>query len=153
MLQSMPKIIGGPPVECRPQNCSGGVAEEESRPAHAIDASQKDRQGTEQGDKSAEEDDLAAMPAEEILAELDPGIGELQIVTITQEQTVADFPADRVADIVAEDRPNRSRGNHQPDIKLLCRAGVNCGRDQSRFAGQGQSHALESDDAPTTQYP
>ena len=84
-----------------------------------------------QGDKSAEEDDLAAMPAEEILAQLDPCGCELQIVTVTQEQTVADFPADPLADIVAEDRPIRSRSNHQPDIQLLCRAGINPGRVKS----------------------
>jgi hypothetical protein len=103
---------------------AGGILYEEARPRHAIDAGQQRRQDPEQRDEAAEKDNFATMALEQILSDLNARLGQTDNASISDEETEADFPSNRVADIVADDGARRCRGDDPEDAQFPGLAGI-----------------------------
>src|ERR1700685_264673 len=64
--------IGGNAEERRPDGSADDIGQEELRPGHAIGAGHDAGDGAQDRDELGDDDDLAAVAQEQILAELDP---------------------------------------------------------------------------------
>ena len=93
------------------------------------------------------DDDLPPCSQEQILAELDARFGDPDIGAVTQEQPIAEFCADHVADHAAEKRGRRRRHHHFDDVKLVRPSGNDRADDQRRLARQRKSNAFQTDKA------
>src|SRR6187401_2110082 len=110
MLDIFAEHVGAEAEQRRPENGASSIGDEEARPRHAIDAGQERGEDPEKSDEAAEEDDLAAMLHEEILPDLDAGLGQADVAAIANEHREADRPPDPIADIFTVDSAGRSRG-------------------------------------------
>ena len=134
----MPKIVAQtiPPAALNRKN---------SLPVVVIDAGEKRRESAQHRDEAAEEDDLAAVPEEQILADLQSPLVEPHIVAEPVDERKAELSPDPIAAIVAEDRPGRRGADDAVEVELPL-AGQDRRRDQHRFARHRNAGALQADD-------
>ena len=104
------------------------------------------------GKKASEEDDLGAVPEEEILPDLDLGCGQADIATVAQQQPVPEHPAQPISDVVAENSTDRSSGDMSDDIQttVLRR---HSREDEGRFTRQRRPMLSRATMIPTARYP
>ena len=86
------------------------------------------------------------MPQEQILAEFDAAFGDPHIRPVAQQQPVAEFAADRIADGLADDGGDRRDHDDPEDVELVPGAGKNPGEDQHQLTRERQADAFEPDD-------
>ena len=119
MLDFLTERIGAEAKHRCPENGAGGIEEEKARPRHAIDAGEERSQDPEQRHEAPEEDNLAAVPLEQILSDFDAPLVEADIASIADEQAETDLSPDPIADIVADDGACRSSGGGVAVTRLL----------------------------------
>ena len=86
------------------------------------------------------------MPKEQIFAEFDAALGDPHIGPIAQQQPIAEFAADHIADGLADNGGDRRHDDDPDDVQLVSGAGENAGEDQHRFTRKRQPDAFQSDD-------
>ena len=69
-----------------------------------IDPGEEGREGAQHGDEAAEEDDLAAVPLEQILRHLEPPLVDADVAPVAIDERKAELAPDPIAGVVAEDR-------------------------------------------------
>jgi hypothetical protein len=142
----LPQIVCTDAVDTCPHNAAGGIEQQKARPAHAVGAGEEGCKRPQHDDKAAKENDLAPVTNEKVLAEPYPAFGQSNVTPVSQQNTVA-YPAPNPeADVVAENRANRSGSNHKPDVEVMRRAGVDRRGNQRRLAGSRHANAFETDD-------
>ena len=63
-------------------------------------------------------------------------------MAVAEQQPGAAVAAEREADVVPDDRAGDRHRDHQPDLELVRRAGVERSADQGRLARHGNADAL-----------
>jgi hypothetical protein len=99
-LRMIGRPASGPscaPVAAPSQARCVSIHEQEMRRAHAVGAREYGGKDSQQGDESAEEDDLAAVPDKEILADLETVLVKPDVPAVAHEQAEPDRAADHVA--------------------------------------------------------
>ncbi len=138
--------VGAEPHDRGPGHAAEGVEGHEAARVELVHAGQDRRVGPEHRGEAAEEHDLPAVPAEQVLAELEPAVVEPDQVPLAQEQGQAPAAADPVAGIVAQDGGGRGDRHDDGDVDVAGAARVGRRGQQHRLAGQGQPGALQGDD-------
>jgi hypothetical protein len=125
-----------------PTNAAGGIEQQKARPAHA------GWRRPQHGDKVAKEKKTTLPPVtnEKVLAEPYPAFGQSNVTPVSQQNTVAHLAPNPEADVVAENRANRSGSNHKPDVEVIRGSGVDRRGNQRRLAGSRYANAFETDD-------
>jgi hypothetical protein len=72
--------------------------------------------------------------------------GDPHIRPVAQQQPVAEFAADQIADGLAHNGGDRRDDHHPEDVELMLGAGKNPGQDEHRLARERQSDAFKPDD-------
>ena len=140
------QIVCTDAVDTCPNDAAGGIEQQKARPVHAVGAGEEGCKRSQHGDKAAKENDLAPVTNEKVLAEPYPAFGQSNVTPVSQENTVA-YPApDPEADVVAENRANRSGSNHEPDVEVTRGSGVDRRGNKCRLAGSRYANAFETDD-------
>jgi hypothetical protein len=75
-------------------------------------------------------------------------VGEADIAAVTEEEPVAEFPAEQIADVVAENGAGRRGGNDTGNMQILVAPGIQGGNHEHRLAREREPHAFEADDQP-----
>ena len=130
----------------RPQDGASCVGDQEGAPGHVVHAGEEGSQDPQQGNKAAEEDDLTAMLAEEVLADFDASLREADVFAVAQKQEIRVVLADPVAQIVTQDGADCSGSNDDPDVEAGVGGGVDRRQDEDGLAGQRNAHALKTND-------
>ena len=68
------------------------------------------------------------------------------IIAVAQQQPIAVFAADHIADHAADNGRCRRRNDDRDDIEIVLGAGIDRRRKQRRFAGQRKADAFQADD-------
>ena len=108
-----------------------------------VRAGEERRPRAKDGDEASPENHLAAVAAEEPDPDLEPLFVQVDLVAVPQQQLRAAVAADRVADVVPDDRCGRRDRNDRPDLELVRRAGIERSPDERGLAGHGHADALE----------
>src|SRR6266516_3915165 len=140
------EIIRSETVHAGPQDAARGVEQQEGKPRHAIGPGEQGGNRAEQRDEATEEHDLAAMTPKQILPDLDLALGQADVVTVAQQERIADLPPDPEPDDAADDRARRGSHDHQSNIEVVRRAGVDGREDQGGLARNRNADAFEADD-------
>src|SRR5579863_377433 len=104
LVDLMPEYVSGEAEERRPRQRADDIGEHELPPRHAVGSGEDAGEAAQQRNEAGDENDLAAIAQEQIFAELDPAFGNSDIRTIPQQQPIAVFAADDVADHLPDDR-------------------------------------------------
>src|SRR6266568_3254377 len=80
----------------RPDDTAGRIEEQESVPLHEVNAGEEGGHGTQHGHEPAEEDNFAAVPGEQELAEPDAARIDSDEAAVPLQQRVTEPPADQV---------------------------------------------------------
>src|SRR5580704_13621958 len=139
--------IGGGAEEYRPGERTEDIGQEELRPRHAIGAGHDAGDRAQNRNELGDDDDLAAVAQEQILAELDPRFVDPDIAAVAQQQPIAEITADQIADAAADDRGDRRRQDHRDDAELVLGAGNDRGDDQGGLARHRKTDAFQADGA------
>src|SRR5580704_13665897 len=137
--------IGGGAEEYRPGERADDVRQEKLRPRHAIGAGHDAGDGAQDRDELGDDDDLAAVTQEQILAEFYPRFVDPNIAAVAQQQPIAEIAADQIADAATDDRGDRRRHDHRHDVELVLGAGNDRGDDQGGLARHRKTDAFQAD--------
>ncbi len=140
------EIIRSETVHAGPQDAARRVEQQEGKPGHAIGPGEQGGKRAEQRDEATEEHDLAAMTPKQILPDLDLALGQADVVTVAQQERIADLPPDPEPDDAADDRARRGSHDHQSNIEVVRRARVDGREDQGGLARNRNADAFEADD-------
>ena len=99
----------------RPEDAAGRVPEEEPPPLHVAEAGEPGGRDPQDGDEAAEEDRLRAVLLEEPLARRQRLLGVAANEAPPVDQRTAAVAAERVADVVADDRSERRDHDHREE--------------------------------------
>ena len=108
--------------------------------------------GKDPGDRAqdryelSDEDDLAAMPQEQILTELDPAFGDPQIPAIVQQQPIAESTTDNIADHATDDRRARRRQNYRGDVEIVLGSSNDRSDDERRLSRERNADVFQADE-------
>ncbi|MEA2856627.1 MAG: hypothetical protein QOH98_948, partial [Methylobacteriaceae bacterium] len=116
------ECVRAEPNEGRPGQSTCGVVEQERLPAVVVRAGEYGRENSQESDKPAVEDDLAAVLLEEIFADLKPSLGDVNDRPVANEKCLAEASAGPKSDIVANDRPGCGARDHKRDVQLSGRS-------------------------------
>src|SRR4029079_10756008 len=83
---------------------------------------------------------------EQVLADLDPGLAQMNVTAVAQQQPVPELPCDTEGDENSDDPAEHAGDKYRPDAQLMRRAGVEGRRDKDRFARQGNADAFQGND-------
>ena len=86
------------------------------------------------------------MPQEQILTELDPAFGYPQIAAITEQQPLAVFTTNDIADHATDDRRARRSQDHGGDVEIVLGYSNDRSNDEDRLAGERQADAFQADE-------
>src|SRR5580704_17724695 len=95
--------IGGGAEEYRPGERAKEIRQEEVRPRHAIGAGHDTGDRAQDRDELSDDDDLAAVAQEQILAEFYPRLIDPDVAAVAQQQPIAEVAADQIAEGAADD--------------------------------------------------
>ena len=145
MLECAAEHIAADAEDRGPDDPARRIEEKERLPIVAIDAGEERREGAQHRDEAAEKHDLPAVLEEEILPDLEPPLVQANVVSVAVDERKAEFAADPIAAIVAEDRARRRRRDHPIDVQRSM-GGEDRGGDQNGLAGHRNPGALHRDD-------
>ena len=145
LAEGVAGVVGGEAVDGGPQDAAGGVAEEETRPPHPVDAGQHGGVRPEHRNEPAEKDDLAAVAIEDVPPDLQLRFVNADIMAVLTQETVTAGATDPEADVIAQDRGGRSRSEDNPRGQLMGVTGIASRQDKSRFPGHRYTDALGAD--------
>src|SRR5437868_4868669 len=135
--------VSSQPIERSPDDAPKRVVEQEGSPWHAVGPGQERGPGTQEGDKAPKEDHFAAMLAEEVLPQFHFALVEAKVMTVAAQKAVAAFTSNPVAQIIAYNRPQGRRSDHQRNGEAVSRPGIDGGHEQHGLARKGYSHTLD----------
>ncbi len=145
-LDLMSQHVGGETEHAGPDERADAVGRQKLRPGHAVCPRQDAREAAQQRDEPGNDHDLAAVPEEQIFAELDAALGYPHVRPIAQQQAVAEFEANQITDELAHDRRDGGDDDHPADIQLVPGSGKNPRQDQDGLARKRQPDAFQPDD-------
>src|SRR4051812_20084261 len=145
-LERLLAEVAEQPEDGRPHDPARGVPREEALPLHLRDARQERGVRAQDGDEAAEEDDFPAVPLEHIPRDLQVPLVDAELRAVANQEPVAARAADRVADVVADDRARGRRHDDALDRQVAGGAGVDRGDHEHRLARRGDAEALDRDD-------
>src|SRR2546425_3224784 len=130
-------------IERGPGDAPQCVVNQEGSPRHAVGPGQERGPGTQDGNKAPKEDHFAAMLAEEVLPQFHFALIEAKVMTVAAQQTIAAFTPHPVAEIMAYNRPQGRRRDHQRNGEAVSRPGIDGRHEQHGLAPKGDSHTLD----------
>ena len=146
-LFSLPtERIRGKPIERRPEKCADDIGQHEMGPGHAIGSGKDASDGAQNWYELSDENDLAAMPQEQILTELDAAFGDPQIAAIAQQQPIAEFTTYDIADHATDDRRARCSQDHRGDVEIVLGSSNNRSDDERRLPRERNTDVFQADD-------
>src|SRR6476659_6158194 len=86
------------------------------------------------------------MPQEQILTELDPAFGYPQIAAIAEQQPIAVFTTNDIADNATDDRRARRSQDHGGNGEIVFGASNDRRNDEDRLSGERQADAFQADE-------
>jgi hypothetical protein len=127
--EGLPEQVGAEAQDRRPQDAARGVGEKKATPGHPVGSGEKCRQDTCDRNEAAEEDNLAAVAQEEVLAKLDPPVRKANVTTVSQKEPVAELATEPIAGIVPNDCTGRGSSDHSADVEVVMAAGTERSED------------------------
>src|SRR5262245_5817148 len=100
---------------------------------------------SEHGDEARQEDDLAAVAQEKVLAQIELALVEADPIA-PEQQPAPERATDPIPDIVAENSGARRRRNDPSNLQSIMRASVKSRRDECGFSRQRDTGAFEQND-------
>ena len=97
MLEGVAEGVAARAEDRRPDEAAERVEQQEARPGEMIDPGEEGREGAQHGDEAAEEDDLAAVPLEQILRHLQPALVDVDVAPVAIDERKAELASDPVA--------------------------------------------------------
>src|SRR6185437_8511386 len=134
LLEQFSRVIGAEAIGGCPDDAAAGIEQKKSGPVHAICTSKQSCEGPQKGDEASEEDHFAAMPHEQVAAELEPRRAESHAGAIPLEQRQAQAPTDPKPDRVPDNRSRCCSDDDPNDVQLMRCPGQGCGCDKNRLA-------------------
>src|SRR5215204_4544136 len=125
-------------VEGRPDNPARNVEGEEPGPRHLVGSGQKGCKGPKNRNEAPEEDHLATMAHEQVLAELDLAGRNVQARPEPHEQAVADLLTDPETDVVPDHRAGDRSCDDPGQRQIVGRSGIDGCGDEGRFTRKGR---------------
>src|SRR3954452_46716 len=107
LLERLLPVVAEQAEDRGPDDPAGCVRDEEAAPLHLPHTGEKGGVGAEQRHEASEEDDPGAVAVEDVARDLEVALPHATFVPVLEEQPVAAALADRVADVVADDRAGR----------------------------------------------
>jgi hypothetical protein len=92
-----------------------------------------------------ENDDLAAVPQEQILTEFDPAFGYPQIAAITEQKPIAKFTTDDIPNHAADDRRTSCSQDHRDNVEIVLGSSNDRRGNEHGLAGERKPDAFEPD--------
>src|ERR1700738_4543022 len=117
-LYFLSKETSTEPEQRRPEDSAKRVHEQEMAPGHEIGPGEDSGKRAQKGHEAPEEDNLAAMPAKQVLAHLEPAFVKRDVTAIATDQAQPDRPADQVAEIVSDDRRQSGDADDGRDVDM-----------------------------------
>ena len=139
-----PQHVGGKAEDSCPDERSGGAGEQKLPPRHAVRSGQNAGDAAQHRDEAGNEDDLAAVAQEQVFAELDSAFGDPHIGAVAQQQPIAEFAADHVADHLPDQSRSRCRQHDVDDVEM----GMTWCRHRSRPRSARSPRAWEARGSP-----
>ncbi len=124
-LEFAAQFVGGVTVDRRPDEGAGGIGDQKVAPRHHIRAGENSGESAQHRYELRNKDDLAAMAQKQVLAEFDPGRRHAHIIAVAQQQPIAEFMADHVADHATAECRAGSRQNDGDDVEIVFGPRVN----------------------------
>jgi len=118
----------------------------EARPRHPVCPREEGGVGTKNRDEAPEEDDLAAMAAEDVAADLQAALVEADVFAVAAKQPIAAPAAEGKADVVTNDRCGSGYRDHDRDVESVRGGGIEGGGDQGGFARERDTNAFKANE-------
>src|SRR4029079_2104290 len=93
------------------------------------------------------------MQLKQILPNFDATLIQTNVAPVADQQAKAEFSAEPETNVVAHYCARDGGSNHQPNVQLLCGAGINGRGDKSCFARQWKAHAFQANDGGDRKIP
>ena len=117
VLESVAEGVAARAEDRRPDEAAERVEQQEARPGEMVDPGEEGGEGAQHGDEAAEEDDLAAVPLEQILRHLQPALVDADVAPVAIDERKAELAPDPIAGVVADDRRRRRAEDDENDVE------------------------------------